>query len=151
MPARTNAAAEPERVGDEQDDAARDRSRSDARTRIEASTVPMHGAAQTAKAPPSSAFEPRRRACCRSPGATARSGHGSSAHEREPEDDQHEAGDLELGRLVDRAPDGRGAGAEQDEDEREADDERHARERRSSAPTPRSPSRSISTAEIAER
>jgi len=56
----------------------------DASTRIDASTVPMHGAAHTANAPPSSAFEPRRRACCRSPGATARSGHGRSRRNASP-------------------------------------------------------------------
>ena len=48
-----------------------------ASTRIEASTVPMHGAAQTANAPPSSTDDPPRRAICSSPGAIARSGHGS--------------------------------------------------------------------------
>ena len=55
-----------------------------ARTRIEASTVPMHGAAQTANAPPSSAAEPRRRARWSRPGATARSGHGSSPMNASP-------------------------------------------------------------------
>ena len=55
----------------------------------------MHGAAQTAKAPPSSRPSRAPRARCSSPGATARSGHGSSPDEREPEHDEHEAGDLE--------------------------------------------------------
>src|SRR5437868_9496084 len=48
-----------------------------ASTSTAASTVPMHGAAQTAKAPPSKAPEPRRRAPTSSPGATTRSGIGS--------------------------------------------------------------------------
>src|SRR4051794_14365977 len=47
-----------------------------ATTRIEASTVPMHGAAHTANAPPSSTPEPLCRARCSSPGATALSGIG---------------------------------------------------------------------------
>src|SRR3954449_2603291 len=44
----------------------------------------MQGAAQTAKAPPRSAFEPRRRACCRRPGAIVRSGHGRSPMNARP-------------------------------------------------------------------
>ena len=62
-PGEHERGAEPERVGEQQDDAAARRRRSScASTRIEASTVPMHGAAQTANAPPSSAPEPLRRA-----------------------------------------------------------------------------------------
>ena len=44
----------------------------------------MHGAAQTANAPPSSAFDPRRRACCSRPGATVRSGQGSKPMNASP-------------------------------------------------------------------
>ena len=100
----------------------------------------MHGAAQTANAPPSRAPEPPRRARCSRPGATARSGHGSSADEREPDHDEHEAGDLGLGRLRDDARDRRRPGAEHDEHDREAGDERHARRARFAVPSPRSPS-----------
>ena len=121
----------------------------DARTRIEASTVPMQGAAQTANAPPSSAFDPRRRACCSRPGATCAPA-TAQPDEREPDHDQHEAGDLDLRLLVDRAADRGCARAEQHEDGRETEDERHARDHDPRL-TPRSPSRSTSTAEIAER
>src|SRR5579862_560470 len=55
-----------------------------ASTRIDASTVPMHGAAHTAKAPPSSSDEPPCRARCSMPGATARSGQGSSPAKARP-------------------------------------------------------------------
>ena len=44
----------------------------------------MHGAAQTANAPPSSNREPEPRACCSRPGATARSGHGSAPRNARP-------------------------------------------------------------------
>ena len=110
----------------------------------------MHGAAQTANAPPSSAPEPRRRAPVSRPGATIRSGTGSSADEREAEHDQHEAGDLRLRRRRDDAADRRGAGAEHDEDDREAGDERQARDddapRRAALPSCRA-----STLESADR
>ena len=100
----------------------------DARTRIDASTVPMQGAAQTANAPPSSAFDPRRRACCSRPGRHRALRPRQQPDEREPDHDQHETGDLDLGLLVDRAADRGGAGAEQHEDGREAEDERDARD-----------------------
>src|SRR5437667_9151169 len=48
-----------------------------ARTRIVPSTGPIHGAAHTSKAAPSSAPEPRRLAPPTRPGATRRSGNGS--------------------------------------------------------------------------
>ena len=44
----------------------------------------MHGAAQTANAPPSSAPDPRRRAPVSSPGASTRSGTGSSPTNARP-------------------------------------------------------------------
>ena len=78
----------------------------------------MHGAAHTANAPPSSAFEPRRLACWRSPGATARSGHGSTPMNASPRTISTNPAIFELGRLVDGAPDRGGAGSEHDEDER---------------------------------
>ena len=58
-----------------------------ASTRIEPSTVPMHGAAQTANAAPSSALEPSPRT---QRGARARAPlrPGQQAGEREPEDDE---------------------------------------------------------------
>ena len=67
----------------------------------------MHGAAQTAKAPPSRKREPRERAPCTQPGAEQPLGPGQQAHEDEPEDDQHETGDLLEQELVaqDRAAD----------------------------------------------
>ncbi len=49
-----------------------------ATTRIDARTVPMHGAAQTANAPPSSTLDPRRRAPVSSPGASILSVQGST-------------------------------------------------------------------------
>src|SRR5204862_3792906 len=55
-----------------------------ARTRIAPSTGPMHGAAQTAKAAPSSAPDPRLRASPTRPGATSRSGNGSSPMKASP-------------------------------------------------------------------
>src|SRR3954467_5025491 len=55
-----------------------------ARTSTAASTVPMQGAAQTANAPPRSAPEPRRRAPVSKPGASKRSGTGSSPRNARP-------------------------------------------------------------------
>ncbi len=55
-----------------------------ASTSTAARTVPIHGAAQTAKAPPSSAREPRLRAPTSSPGATTRSGTGRSPTNARP-------------------------------------------------------------------
>ena len=49
-----------------------------------ASTGPMHGAAHTAKAPPSRSLEPRLRAPCTSPAPTSLSGHGSSPMKASP-------------------------------------------------------------------
>ena len=86
----------------------------------------MHGAATTAKAAPSSAFDPRRRAPATRSGAISRSDHGSRADEDEAEHDEHEA--RELGPLlgVDERAERRRAGPEQDEDHGEAEDERDA-------------------------
>ena len=49
-----------------------------ASVRIDASTTPTQGAAQTANAPPSSTLEPRRRAPATRPGAKSRSGQGNN-------------------------------------------------------------------------
>ena len=103
----------------------------DASTRIDASTVPMHGAAQTANAPPSSAFDPRRRACCSSPGATVRSGHGSSPMNASPITTSTKPAILICVCLSTVLADRGRAGAEQHEDGREAEDERDARDARS--------------------
>ena len=54
----------------------------------------MHGAAQTANAPPRSAPEPRRRAPASRPGRQHALRHGQEADEREPEHDEDEARDL---------------------------------------------------------
>ena len=97
-----------------------------ASTSTDASTVPMHGAAHTANAPPRSAPEPVRRAPCSRPGATVRSGQGSSPTNASPITIEHEAGDLRLGRLRHDARDRGRSGAEQHEHDREAGDERHA-------------------------
>ena len=86
---------EPERVDGEQRRALRATvSDEPASTRIAASTGPMHGAAHTANAPPSSTREPRPRAPCDEPGADEPLGPRQEAHEREPEHDEHEARDL---------------------------------------------------------
>ena len=98
-----------------------------ASARIAPSTTPTHGAAQTANAAPSRAREPLARARVSAPGASMRSGQGSSPMKREPEHDEHEAGDLRPRLLVDPAAERRRAGAEDDEDDREAERERHAR------------------------
>ncbi len=55
-----------------------------ARARIAASVIPTQGAAQTANAPPSNAREPLLRARPRTPGATIRSGHGISPANARP-------------------------------------------------------------------
>ena len=52
----------------------------------------------------------------------------AARQEREADHDQHEARDLELRALVDRAADGRRAAPSSDEDDGEPEDERHARE-----------------------
>ena len=90
----------------------------------------MHGAAQIAKAPPSSTREPRLRAPCTRPAPTSRSGQGSRPMKAKSEDDEDEPGDLLEQELVaeDPAADELGADAERDEDGREADHERDARE-----------------------
>ena len=78
--------------------------------------MPMHGAAQTANAPPSSSPEPVRRAPSSSPGAAIRVGTGSRPMNARPEHDQHEAlrSPPRLG--VDDAAERSRAGADQDED-----------------------------------
>ena len=113
----------------------------------------MHGAAQTANAPPSRTREPRRRAPCDEPGADEPLGPRQQAHEREPEDDEDEAGDLLEQELVaeDAAPTQRGAGAEEHEDDREAERRTGCSASTTRRATPGSPSRSASTAETAER
>ena len=143
--------AEPERVGDEQDDAARDRAvELDASTRIDASTVPMHGAAHTANAPPSSAFEPRRRAPCRRLGATARSGHGRSPMNASPSTTSTNPAILSWVSLSTALPT---AAAPAPRTTKTIVKPRMNGTLASAIrrPTPRSPSRSISTAEIADR
>ena len=87
----------------------------------------MHGAAQTANAPPRSALEPRPRARREQARRDDPLGHRQRAEKREAEHDQDEAGDLELRPLVDHAPDRRRRGAEHDEHRREPGDERQAR------------------------
>ena len=61
------------------------------------STLPMHGAAQTANAPPRSAPEPRRARAGEQPRRQHALRHGQQADEREPEHDEDEAGDLRAG------------------------------------------------------
>ena len=74
-----------------------------ASTRIEASTVPMHGAAQTANAPPSRRAEPRAARALQQARRDGALRPRQQPEEREPEHDEHEAGDLGLRRLVDDA------------------------------------------------
>ena len=111
----------------------------------------MQGAAQTANAAPSSAFEPR------PPRALEHARRDDSlrprqqAHERQPEHDEHETGDLVAPLGVDVAADRGRPGPERDEDYGEADEERDARDDDPLRATPRSPSRSASTADTADR
>ena len=58
-----------------------------------ASTGPMHGAAQTANAPPRRTREPRPLASLQQPGADESLGPRQKTHEREPEHDEDEARD----------------------------------------------------------
>ena len=88
----------------------------------------MHGAAQTAKAPPSSAAEPRRRAPASRPGASDPLRHRQQADEGEAEDDEQEARDLGLRGRDDGVADRGRAGPEHHEDDGEAEDERDARD-----------------------
>ena len=89
----------------------------------------MHGAAQTANAPPSSTRRAATAGALEQPGADQPLGPRQQPHEGEAEDDEHEAGDLLEEELVvdERAADERGGGAEQDEHGGEAGDERDAR------------------------
>ena len=150
MPGDDERCAEPERVRGQQHRAFETVPVSLASTRTAASTVPMHGAAQTANAPPSSAPEPRRRAPGQQPGRDHALRHRQQPDEREPDHDEHEAGDLGLSALREDVADCRRAGAEDDEDDGEPEDERHARAhdppRGASLPEP-----SASTPESAER
>ena len=66
-----------------------------ASTRIDASTAPMHGAAHTAK-PHRAAGSSTRRAPVSRPGREQPFGPGQQADEREPDDDEDEARELEL-------------------------------------------------------
>ncbi len=89
----------------------------------------MHGAAHTAKAPPSRTREPRSAGLLEETCADEALGPGQEAHEREPEDDEDEARDPLEEELVAEYPpaDQRGADAEKHEERGEADDEGHAR------------------------
>ena len=91
-----------------------------ASTRIEASTVPMHGAATIANAPPRSSGGAGAAGAVGSPGTTVRSGHGSRPTNARPSTTRMKPAIVGLGRLVDRARDRRRGGAEQHEDDREA-------------------------------
>ena len=87
----------------------------------------MHGAAQTANAAPSSALEPLASRPLRAARRDDLLRQRQQAHEREPEHDEHEAGDL-VRRSGSTAADRRRARAEHHEHDREADEERHARD-----------------------
>ena len=73
----------------------------------------MHGAAHTANAPPSSALEPAPPRALQQARRDRALRPRQQPDEREAEHDQHEAGDLDLRPLVDRAADRGRAGAEQ--------------------------------------
>ena len=100
-----------------------------------ASTGPMQGAAQTAKAPPRRAREPRRRAPSSELGRdnAVEPRERQEAHEGESEHDDDHVRRLWTRRVVVDEPAGRARQrAERDEDQREAGDERDARRRRPS-------------------
>ena len=82
----------------------------------------MHGAAQTANAAPSSAREPLAARPRQRAGREHPLRPGQQAHEREPEHDEHEAGDLRP-RLAGRRqpPSAAAAAPSDDEDDREAE------------------------------
>src|SRR5919106_520634 len=75
-PASTNGTARPSEYTPSRSAPSPTDSVDPASTRIEASTGPMHGAAQTANAPPSRKRDPRLRAPCSNPAPSRRSGHG---------------------------------------------------------------------------
>ena len=89
----------------------------------------MQGAAHTANAPPSKALDPRRRAPVSRPGREDPLGPRQQADEREPEHDEHEAGQLDLPGGGQHTADGSRSRSEDDEDDREPGDERQAPER----------------------
>ncbi len=100
-----------------------------ASTRVAASTGPMHGAAHTAKAPPSRKREPRVTRALDQPRAEQALGPGQEPHEGEPEHHQDEPRDLLEQELVgeETAADEGGTHPEQHEDRGEAEDEGNAR------------------------
>ena len=103
----------------------------------------MHGAAQTANAPPRRTREPRERAPWTSPAPTSRSGHGQEPHERQAEHDEHEARDLLEQELVaeQAGPEQRRSDAERDEERREPERRTGCSRRRRGAPCPAGPAR----------
>ena len=72
--------------------------------------------------------EPEPRACCNSPGATARSGHGSTPRNARPRTISTKPAISSCDRWSTVLPTAAAAAPSSDEDEREPDDERHARE-----------------------
>ena len=122
----------------------------DASTRIDASTVPMHGAAHTANAPPSSAREPLPCARRRSPGATARSGHGRTPRNARPSTTRTKPAILTCDRLSTVLPTAAAAAPRRTNTAvKPITNGTLATTMR--LETPRSPRRSTSTAETAER
>ena len=113
----------------------------------------MHGAAQTAKAPPSSMPRAAPARALDEPGADEALGPRQQPHEREPEDDEHEAGGPLEQELVaeEPGPIELGADPEHDEDEREAERRTGCSRATTRRAEPRSPSRSASTDDTAER
>ena len=103
----------------------------------------MHGAAQTAKAPPSSARRaapPRARRAA--PGANDPLRHRQQPDEREPDDDEHEARRRRSARSRDSTlPIAAAPAPSSDEHDGEAEDERHARDRHPPRRAPLRPSR----------
>ena len=101
-----------------------------ARTRIAASTGPMHGAAQIANAPPSNTRDPRLRAPCTRPAPTRRSGQGRRPMNASPKTTSTKPA-IRWSRNWSRkklGSDQLGADAERDEDGSEAEYERDAGE-----------------------
>ena len=94
--ARRTRRRAPERVGEQSTTPRAMSPLEPASTRIEASTVPMHGAAQTANAPPSSTAGAAVPGALQQPGRHGAAPARQQADEREPDHDEREAGDLRL-------------------------------------------------------
>ena len=119
-----------------------------ASTRIDPSTPPMQGAAQTAKAPPSKTLEPRARVM--SCGKKARSGHGKSPTKPSPITIRRKPANSSCVRLSSRLPIA-AAPAPSSTKTTVNPSTNGTLASATRRPTPRWPKRPASTAEIADR